>query len=268
MRTYKFLSTAVVLSITAACGVDHSNPQTTPLPGEHGSAVARLSDTDIDLQPTGVPRLTAATKRRLFDAFVRLEASGALNAAGVWQVERAPTDMVYAQLTLRDDADRGIMDGYAHLALVPAGVRGRSDTDPNLATAFFLQRVGGVAGMTFSAGPFELSSAPAVVISESDQDRVVDVKKGDAFAVQLNANPSTGFTWSVATTPPLPAPQQGYVPSHPGRPGAPGLANFTWDTNAEAFAPDQIYTLTFSYSRSWEPGSAARTFVVNVRVVS
>lgn len=127
--------------------------------GQNRSAVDRLSNTHADVQPAGVLPLEAATKRRIVETFARLEQSGVLSAAGTWKVQREPTDMICARLTLRNDADRHIMDGYAHVALVPAGVRGQEITDPNLATVFYLQRIGGIAGLTFMAGPFDLPKA-------------------------------------------------------------------------------------------------------------
>ena len=99
----------------------------------------------------------------------------------------------------------------------------------------------------------------------SGQTGTMSVPVGREFMITRDANPSTGYTWRLAT-PPDPAVltlvRSEYAPSVQPRPGAPGAQVWTFKT----VAPGKV-TLVFEYVRPWETDVApARRDEVTVEV--
>ncbi|HET6345267.1 MAG TPA: hypothetical protein VFH51_10050 [Myxococcota bacterium] len=121
-----------------ACGTD-VNSQITP-------AVAQQQALEIQLND--------ATQARIRATFERMRDEGVLRDPDIWQLQREPPAGVsMGRMTLHNDADDRIMDGYAYAALVPAGRRPSATP-----TQFFIERVGGFAGLRFIAGPFSIDA--------------------------------------------------------------------------------------------------------------
>lgn len=106
-------------------------------------------------------------------------------------------------------------------------------------------------------------SGSQVVVTEKEASTTVLATVGKPLLVQLQANPSTGFTWKASAVPTFTA-QVGepvFVSQAPsGTVGAGGTQNFTFTVKAAGEGP-----LAFVYARPFEKGVApAKTFVVNL----
>src|SRR6185437_13822472 len=94
-------------------------------------------------------------------------------------------------------ADDHVSDGYEYTGLVPV-VR-----NP---TCFYIERLGGIAGMKSVAGPFALSQP--TMISELLADKVVTVHKGEMIIADLPLAENSNYTWEVTSLPNLGKPHQ------------------------------------------------------------
>ena len=103
-----------------------------------------------------------------------------------------------------------------------------------------------------------------LVLTERDNGKVLAAVVQQAIYVQLDGNPSTGYTWvltspngnSVFATGP-----STYAPDAGGAVGGGGTYTFPF----LAKAPGETI-LSLSYQRPWDPGSVIQTFSVTVRV--
>jgi predicted secreted protein/putative hemolysin len=88
-------------------------------------------------------------------------------------------------------------------------------------------------------------------LTESDNDKPVTLKVGDTLTVQLNSNPSTGYSWKVISDNADILEQVGEPQFSLGDktpvPGAGGTETFTFLAKAKGTT-----TLTLLYSRPWE----------------
>jgi inhibitor of cysteine peptidase len=93
----------------------------------------------------------------------------------------------------------------------------------------------------------------------------VSVRAGERFAVRLDANPTTGFRWRLATRPdPAVAAPAGsdYTPDAGGLVGSGGTETWRFD----AVAPGRT-RIVLEYVRPWEHDQPpARTHTVDVTV--
>jgi inhibitor of cysteine peptidase len=105
--------------------------------------------------------------------------------------------------------------------------------------------------------------ADTVVLTETDADQSVKVSPGQTLEVVLDANPSTGYTWSVAAEPEFLTAQGEPVFSSEaasGLVGAPGTQTLRFTVSAAGEGP-----LSLSYVRPWEADAApAQTFTVEI----
>ena len=155
MKAYSSLSVALVCFAGYSCGVDNSeainenemDPEAEVMNEE--SALAAKPDDSAS------PRLTTETKDRVATSFEALRREGALGDQAWGSIKQMPK-LQYGTFILRNDADRGIRDGFAHVAYVPAGPCGDANNDPNRADEFYVLRAGGIGGWVEVAGPFEL----------------------------------------------------------------------------------------------------------------
>lgn len=108
-----------------------------------------------------------------------------------------------------------------------------------------------------------LLSTVASATDDSTERR--EVRPGERFAVTLNANPTTGYAWSLADDPdPTVVRPLGSSFERPADapPGAGGQDVWTFDAVGRGAA-----TITLVYRRPWERATPpARTHVVSVRV--
>lgn len=118
------------------------------------------------------------------------------------------------------------------------------------------------------------SNEPAVgtvdkVLTKADNGSTVTLKVGDVLQVQLESNPSTGFSWQVnpedkAVLAPLGASTFDLGPGKTPIPGGGGTETFTFNAVSEGQT-----TLTLVYIRPWETNvtpTAPNTFSVTVKV--
>ncbi len=110
-------------------------------------------------------------------------------------------------------------------------------------------------------------SAHQVVLTEGDNGRAITLKAGDVLVVRLAANPTTGYTWTLAAVDEAvlhPAGEAGYTPepAAQGRVGAGGTAEWRF-----VAAGNGTTTLELLYTRPWEtPSQPGKTFSVTVTV--
>ena len=102
------------------------------------------------------------------------------------------------------------------------------------------------------------------VTTYQQSGQTITVGAGQHFAVQLDANPTTGYTWQLTTDPGSQVKVLGhtYTPAPPQQPGSGGTELFTFQAVAAGTT-----TLAFGYLRPWETGVApAQTAAFPVKV--
>lgn len=96
-------------------------------------------------------------------------------------------------------------------------------------------------------------------------DANITVGEGETFVIQLDANPTTGYDWSVKISDEsivmLESQEYKQQPGTEDRVGAGGADYFTFKGLKTGST-----TLTLIYERSFEEGSASETLVFNVTV--
>lgn len=102
------------------------------------------------------------------------------------------------------------------------------------------------------------------VIQESDAASPVTVQVGEEFFIALQSNPTTGYSWTQQTGDGNVLAYEGNVRQNPSAsmPGAPGQQIFIYHANRSGTS-----TLTFQYSRPFEPNAAPGrmvTFTIQV----
>jgi inhibitor of cysteine peptidase len=107
------------------------------------------------------------------------------------------------------------------------------------------------------------------MITENDDGNSIDLKKGHAFYLKLNENPSTGYSWQLSLSNGLNLLSDRYYPFESAKSGknfVVGAGGFhLWKIEAAAEGGQQV---TAIYKRSWEPETGReQTFKLNVRVV-
>ncbi len=105
-------------------------------------------------------------------------------------------------------------------------------------------------------------AAGSARLSDADSGRTVELAVGGTLVIDLEENPSTGFTWNVRE--PIPAAlkkkSDTYVsPEDQGLVGAAGRRILTYDVVAAGRGE-----ITITYARSWESVAPAKTFTVTV----
>jgi hypothetical protein len=136
------------------------------------------ADEDSDEEPDEV-ELPEPTITKLQRSYEHLRSTGALPEE-CWRLWAQPPQARYARVRIVDDANDGIVDGYAKFALVPL------DADGAEPYRFYLQRQGGVAGWQFLAGPFDLE--PMIYLAgEQHAGQTITLKKNDHLLVDVYA---------------------------------------------------------------------------------
>ncbi len=110
-----------------------------------------------------------------------------------------------------------------------------------------------------------LALAPhSPVLQESDAANPVKIQVGEEFFIALQANPSTGYSWTQQTGDGSVLAYEGAVRQNPttAMPGTPGQQIFIYHANRSGTS-----TITFQYSRPFEPNAPAGkmlTFTIQV----
>jgi inhibitor of cysteine peptidase len=114
-----------------------------------------------------------------------------------------------------------------------------------------------------SGGGGSGTTTGAVVVTKADADKTVIASPGQTLEVVLDANPSTGYTWTVASAPEFLKSEGEPVFASEGASGAVGAGGkqtMTFSVTATGKGP-----LSLNYARPWETGVApAETFKVEV----
>lgn len=87
--------------------------------------------------------------------------------------------------------------------------------------------------------------------------QAINVGRGKRFVIELESNPSTGYSWQFATSPgdQVTLVDHDYSPVGEQKPGRGGVQKFTFEGAAVGST-----TMSFEYSRPWEKDVApART---------
>lgn len=108
-------------------------------------------------------------------------------------------------------------------------------------------------------------SPPATVtLGAKDDGRTITLKSGGTLIIELEGNPTTGFSWEVQAVDDAVLAPQGdpqYTASETGLVGSGGVFTFTFKAASKGET-----TLQLVYHRSWEKVAPADTFDVTVVV--
>ncbi|MCK9632126.1 MAG: protease inhibitor I42 family protein [Methanoregula sp.] len=105
-----------------------------------------------------------------------------------------------------------------------------------------------------------------VTFTEKDNGTTADIAENTRFAVQLEENPTTGYSWNASTSSGLTILSSDYQENkHAG--GMVGVGGIrTWVLQASG-SGDQTFNAV--YGRSWEPVTGNETaYTMNIRIVS
>lgn len=110
------------------------------------------------------------------------------------------------------------------------------------------------------AGP----NGASVTLRETDGGRTIELKRGDKLIVELEGNPTTGFSWTVASleSDVLKVEGQPEFSADPGMVGGAGTFTFTFTA-----ARSGSVLLNLLYHQAWDKETPpAKTFEVTVTV--
>jgi inhibitor of cysteine peptidase len=130
-------------------------------------------------------------------------------------------------------------------------------------TALALVLLSGCSKPADTGSASKASTTGAVTVTKADADKTVAVAPGQTLEVVLDANPSTGYTWMVASAPPF-LKSEGEPTfasqAETGVVGAGGTQTLKFSVSGSGTGE-----LSLNYLRPWETGTApAETFKVNV----
>ena len=115
------------------------------------------------------------------------------------------------------------------------------------------------------ATPYAQATRCGTVVTEPDQQ--VQATTGQLFGVSLEAQPGTGYSWSIAAEPDPAVAESvlnGLLPAATPRPGAPQMQCFVFNAVADGETDVQ-----FQYARPFEPDAEpARTQAIHLVVAS
>ena len=114
------------------------------------------------------------------------------------------------------------------------------------------------------AGCANQSGDNQTTLTSADQGKTITVHAGDKVIIQLDENPTTGYTWAVASTDTqiLKLQDSGYTATPTGRVGSGGTRIFTFIAQKSGTTPLQL-----KYWRSFEGDrSIVQHFAVTIQV--
>lgn len=118
-----------------------------------------------------------------------------------------------------------------------------------------------VAGLLLAAAG--CAAAEDATVTADDDGGTVTVRTGGTLTVELEGNPTTGFTWMEAEVPEmLESRGEPEFESSSDALGAGGMMTLTYDAVAAGEG-----TLKLDYARPWESVQPENTFSVTVKVV-
>jgi len=109
------------------------------------------------------------------------------------------------------------------------------------------------------------TAASVMTLTDQDNGKTIELKKGATLIMQLSSNASTGYRWSApSSTSVLKLIKSDYKEQNQRTPiaGAPGVQTFEWQAAGPGTA-----TLQLEYRRAWEKNvSPAKVFSITLRV--
>ena len=108
------------------------------------------------------------------------------------------------------------------------------------------------------------SSSSAMIVTAHDNGKTIDLPKAATLVVELESNPSTGYSWAVrGDSAPLKLLSSDYKQSdQSGKVGAPGVQQFRFEAGTLGTS-----SLKLIYRRPWEKDVApAKTFALVVKI--
>jgi inhibitor of cysteine peptidase len=101
--------------------------------------------------------------------------------------------------------------------------------------------------------------------TEADAAQVIELRQNDTFAVVLDANPTTGFSWhfTIDNEAVISLRSEEFIEPNSKKPtvGAPGRHYYEFTTAEKGTA-----TIKFEYYRAWEKNNIAETYVFTFHV--
>jgi len=119
--------------------------------------------------------------------------------------------------------------------------------------------------VVLSMSACDKSGGASVTLRETDTGRTIELKRGDTLIVELEGNPTTGFTWEVASVDASILKQEGDYEFEADKPGVPGSGGtFTFTFGAEGAGQTELQMV---YHQAWdEETPPSKTFEVTVMV--
>ncbi len=117
-------------------------------------------------------------------------------------------------------------------------------------------------GMAMAAlAPAMAAATDTLSLTGANTGKPMVLHRGQSVGIELQTNPSTGYSWKVDADRGLKVIVTDTVNTRPGVPGAPSVVTYR-----VVAAKRGTYRLTFRYMRPWE-GKAVRTLAYILRVV-
>ncbi|HLZ60111.1 MAG TPA: protease inhibitor I42 family protein [Ktedonosporobacter sp.] len=119
-------------------------------------------------------------------------------------------------------------------------------------------------GLLLLAACANQAGSNQTTLTSADQGKTVTVHTGDKIIIQLGENPSTGYTWAVASSDEqiLKLQDSAYTATPPVQPGSGGTRTFTFVAQKSGTVPLQL-----KYWRSFEGDrSIVRRFEATIQV--
>ncbi|MBN2542537.1 protease inhibitor I42 family protein [bacterium] len=119
------------------------------------------------------------------------------------------------------------------------------------------------SGCSHKASVEESAAKPNVIVNESDKGREISLSIGQVLVIQLEANPTTGYTWEFeGDSFILKQLDEPKFQSETDMVGAPGVQEFSFKVTGRG---QEILNLV--YHRPWEKDTIpAETFFITIRV--
>jgi inhibitor of cysteine peptidase len=114
------------------------------------------------------------------------------------------------------------------------------------------------------AAAYAFSGSNSMKVYDDHNDtQTITIKNGESFKIQLNENPTTGYSWTINVTPGLTIVSDQYIAPSDGLMGAGG--QHEWQIKATGTGDKQ---LTGTYKRAWEPTFGNETtYSLNIKIV-
>lgn len=119
-----------------------------------------------------------------------------------------------------------------------------------------------LVGLLFAFGASVMLPSNSVAAFNGDNGKTITVNEGSLIKINLDENPTTGYSWNETISPGLAIIDSTYISSGSGMMGAGGVHE--WTLKATGKGPQQFSAV---YKRPWEPiAGNETTFTLNILV--